>query len=242
MDAFVLFSTFKRHASVLFLGFFLFSLNSMLYSSTFNRNNVIYANYYNRTQSIVYNSNMEMHEDSLNPIRDKNIPPLDPSKVFAEAVSGTFVGVACGFGAMYLTAYLGGDIGAGIISMDIGWILGNQIGVYIIGNLGDETGSLPKTLLYGTASSLGIQALAIGTAVLTKGWNTPIYGFVVLTAPILSSVVSFNMTRRYKVEKHGGDGLINFEDGKICFSNPGIFLHPIYRNELVGIKLVNVNF
>lgn len=253
MKTFILFSAFKRHVSVLFLGFFLFSLNSLLYSSVSNGSNVIASNYYGGSEEIVYRRSMETHKDFMGPIRDKNIPPLNPYRIAGEAVSGAIVGTAgaCGMIILYVNGanknIWGGDISTYMISADMGWILGNQLGVYIVGNLGNETGSLPRTVLYGTAISLGIQALAFGagyyyTSNVTNGpSDTPIFEIIEITAPIMGAVIGFNLTRKYKTGKAGG-GLINLKDGKLSFSTPGVFLHPIDGENLVGVKVMNVNF
>jgi len=257
MKAFVLFSALKTNVRILFLGLFLVFFNFTLYSSTFNKNNVIAANYYEAGENIVYNGNMETHKDSLNTIREKNIPPLDPYRIAGEAVSGAFVGAIGGFGTMYLfqlplfgsvADVYGDDLGWSMISTDIGWILGNQFGAYIVGNLGNETGSLPKTLIYGTAISLGIQVLAFGaeyyyTSHVTDGpSNTPIFGIIEVTAPIIGSVIGFNLTRRYKTACRRGKGLISINNKKLRVNVPGMFLHLLYGDEVVGIRLFNMNF
>ncbi len=216
--------------------------------------NFIGRQYCVENQSVVYNDYKKVNADSMNDTLRDTIPPLSFYRIVEESLGGAFVGAAGAIGTyfIYVTGadhnIWGGDCGWAIISMDIGWVLGNQFGAYIGGNIGEETGSLPKTLIYGTAISLGIQALAFGsqyyyTSNIVDGpSDTPIFGIIEVSAPIIGAVVGFNLTRRYKTVQSKGEGLISINDGKLSFDFPKLFGGSIEQSPLVGVNLVNLKF
>ena len=80
--------------------------------------------------------------------------------------------------------------------MVLGWLVGVPVGVYLVGNTGNETGSFLATL--GGSFILGPIGAAIG----------------------------FNMTRRYKSLPASGNALINFREGQMGLAVPTISFYP----------------
>jgi len=275
MEIFMLFSIFKIKVRALFFVIIVLLWNSVLFPSTINMNDVSTADSVQVNEKVIYKSYGKINSDSLNRIlhsnistvsshkirslfpkkvqKKKNINSLENYRLWGEYLGGSLLGLA----ALYLadmTYSLGvnnniwkDDVsGRELLVCDIGYVIGNQLGVYIIGNIGNKTGSLPKTLIYGTVLSLGIQYLVY------ENWNDtfihdPIANslakdIIEITTPTVIAIMCFNLTRKHKAKQLEESGLINFDDKRICFDVPGVFLHPIYGENLVGVKVMNVNF
>ncbi len=209
---------------------------------------------YAENQSIVNINYEEADKDSIssNKIPGNIIPPLSFYRIAGECVGGFVVGAVGAYGLIILYGMgadkkiWGWDIGVSIILSDIGWILGNELGVYIVGNIGNETGSLLKTFIYGTAISIGIQAIAIGFYCLSmdEGQSNiyTLYESAMMFGPTIGAIIGFNITRKYKKQLGIEDGLINLSNKRICFNVPGVFSHSISGDKVMGIKLINIAF
>jgi len=230
--------------------------NYKLYSSTIgmDRFSDLKFRNYTENQSIVNINYEEANKDSIsdNKIYGNIIPPLSFYRIAGECVGGFVVGAVGAYGLIILYSMgadkniWGGDIGVSIIISDIGWILGNELGVYIVGNIGNETGSLLKTIIYGTAISIGVQAISMGFYYLSmeEGQSNiyTLYESAMMLGPTIGAIIGFNITRKYKKQPGIDDGLINLNNKKICFNVPGVFSHSIYRDKVIGIKLINIPF
>jgi hypothetical protein len=140
-------------------------------------------------------------------------PALDGSRVGGEIavatlllVGGAYVGGRIGYEAALdcPREYEGcGDdalLHGGLPGGAIGGVIGATAGVFVIGNLGDETGSLWATL-----GGSGGGALFATAAILwsSDGGNNQIGTgsvLLLLAAPIAGATIGFNLTRRYDEE------------------------------------------
>ena len=133
-------------------------------------------------------------------------------RVAGEILAGVAGGAVVGGGGGLAMYKLGVDLWdvqlnplpyVGILS---GIALGSSVGVYLIGNIGDETGSFPATLAGGALGALivggGCLWLALSGTPSSDGDPPELAAFpgVVLSfvsAPI-GAYIGFNKTRRYK--------------------------------------------
>lgn len=140
-------------------------------------------------------------------------PPINGMRVVGESLAGTIGGITLGYlagiaGVIAGIELTGGispeadeptvqTVGAmfvgGVIGGSIGYLIGTTAGVYLVGNLGDETGSLKSTFVGSIVGGL----VGFGTFFLSPdpGGLMPIIG------PPIGATIGFNMTRRYKNDK-----------------------------------------
>ncbi|MBM3242650.1 hypothetical protein FJZ31_40840 [Candidatus Poribacteria bacterium] len=115
--------------------------------------------------------------------------------------------------------------------------LGSSIGVYIVGNIGDETGSFLATL---GGSMLGE---VVGFA---ATYTTGAPGLLVmLFGPPIGATIGFNKTRRYKSPPTSETALINLGDGQVSLVVPSIYFRPDPfdgRNLIQNVDLVRMKF
>jgi len=149
-------------------------------------------------------------------------PPLSKWRIACEVGTGAGLGIVYGIGGGAVCSAFGEDLDVLIISLCVGWILGNAHGVYIAGTWGDNIeGSFFKTL--------------IGSAI----------GFLVY--PIIGSTagatIAFNMSRKYKSPPAGVMSLINMEGGQTFLSIPMIYCQGDGRGSLShSIDLLRMKF
>jgi hypothetical protein len=128
---------------------------------------------------------------------------------------------------------LAGFIGA-TLGFAIGYPIGSAIGVYAVGNMGNETGSFMATF----GGSLLGTGLGIGTFPLRIGYLSFLF-------PPLGSMITFNMTRRYKVPPPE-TGFINYRNGSVSFGPPSVYYtqkSEFGKKTLTqNITLLNINF
>jgi len=123
-------------------------------------------------------------------------PPLSVGRIVGEILAGGVGGVVVGFvglvvGINYAFAR---DLPMGKCNPVVGYairigsVLGSTIGVYVVGNIGNETGSFLATL--GGSILGGLVGWSIsGTEA----------GFVALVfGPPIGATLGFNLTRKYK--------------------------------------------
>jgi len=114
---------------------------------------------------------IEVKQDIKDAGSDK--PPFHGGRIIGEIFIGGLAGMIMGLGGLFIAAETNGSTSedSWMSGMFVGWIIGSSIGVYLVGNSDDETGSFLATLLGGT---LFLPIAPIG------------------------ATIGFNMTRRYK--------------------------------------------
>jgi len=161
--------------------------------------------------------------------------PAKPLKVMGEFLSGgagALLGGTIGGGIGYLTTYQGSEPGVlnfnGWEGAGIGYLIaspfGCALGVYIIGNIGEDKGSYPATLggsIVGTLLGLGI----ISSMVKGEGPDEPaVPAFVLLTvAQAAGATVGYNLFRKKKVEVPSG-AMLSLNNGKLSLAFPRVNL------------------
>jgi len=162
--------------------------------------------------------------------------PAKPLKVVGEFLSGgagAVLGGAIGGGiGYYITKQERGD-GAvldfsGLEGAGIGYLIASPfacaLGVYIIGNIGEDKGSYPATLggsIVGTLLGLGI----ISSMVKGEGPDEPaVPAFVLFTvAQAAGATAGFNLFRKKKVEASSG-AMLSLNNGKLSLTFPQVNL------------------
>lgn len=152
-------------------------------------------------------------------------PPSHNGRIVGELLAGGTGGVAVVIAGMQLGALIGSVVGdrdkgayIGFIIGSIGYPLGNAMGVYLVGNLGNETGSFSATLkgsilgtlvgalvggagcLFATADS-EVDPIFITIYTTSELMPIALVGGGLVGAPIGASIgatLKFNKTRRYK--------------------------------------------
>ena len=161
-------------------------------------------------------------------------PPLNTGKVAGELLAGCVLGAAAGMGGAYLGASISildtgrsfGDIIAGAgLGMMAAYPLGCALGVYLVGNLGNETGSFGSALLgaYGGMVVWGGSAIALNKLSPT---SSTVASLAFLVIPPLFATLAFNKSRRYKNPQAVSASLLNFRDGKMDIGFPAIRVLP----------------
>ncbi|MBI1924985.1 hypothetical protein HYR99_12150 [Candidatus Poribacteria bacterium] len=149
-------------------------------------------------------------------------PPQNGVRIGGEILAGGAGGIILGCGGAFIGYGLEilivcepvDDLGlcglrGFIIGGSIGYLLGSSIGVYVVGNSGNETGSFWATL---AGSILGLPL-----------------------API-SATIGFNLTRRYKSPPASGTALINFSEGQMSLAVPTLSFRPDPYVDLMKVR------
>jgi hypothetical protein len=158
----------------------------------------------------------------------------------AGCIGGGALGFAGLMGGMIIGAEegcyeLGCGMGEGLIGLTIGHTLGSAIGVYLVGNIGNETGSFLATL---GGSILG-GGLGL-TFVFLSGELLP---FPLLVCPPIGATIGFNLTRRYKSPPTSETALINVRDSQISLVVPTPYSQPdCFDGITQRVDLVNMSF
>lgn len=128
-------------------------------------------------------------------------PPLSGLRIGGELVvggltgaGGVLVGGAAGY-ALEMSSGCGGEfcgLGGMVIGGWLGMVMTVPVGVYLVGSAGEQTGSLGATY----AGSLLGGLVGVGLAALAH--DAPVSIPLVVVAPIVGSVLGFNLSRRYK--------------------------------------------
>lgn len=176
-----------------------------------------------------------------------NIPPLNRKKIAGEILAGDIGGFIGFVGSFRLGMAVFGEEGwilAAYLAM-VGGPIGASFGVYLVGNLGNETGSFNSTMRGSFAGYVGI----VGLSLLIPLINDEPANFIPYLALTLTSVgatIGFNRTRRYKITTTESEtGLINFRNGRMAFAVPTVSIHPnpflkgdfIHTIDLIKISL-----
>ena len=161
-------------------------------------------------------------------------PPLHVGRILGEILAGGALGFALGFGSASL-----GFVTAGGELEDAGWAwaggslgasIGSTLGVYFIGSIGNETGSIGATFL---GSILGV---GLGWVALLVGEES-ILTYMSFAIPPILACVGFNMTRRYKSKPTSGTALLNFREGQMTLGIPTVYFQP----NTFGRRAINLN-
>lgn len=167
---------------------------------------------------------------------DKSFLYQEPGRLSPGKVTGEFL--LGGTGAL-LGGVIGGSIGyaiaydesegdwfnfSGLYGAIPGYLivsnLGCALGVYLVGNSGDDKGSFGSALggsVAGTLAGFGVTYLLIQTTEHDE-LNLPI--FVLFTASQASgAIIGFNLSRKKKVEVSSG-ALLNLNEGKLSLAFP----------------------
>ena len=125
-----------------------------------------------------------------------------------------------------------------LLTMVAGPSLGSSCGVYLVGNIGNETGSFLRTL----GVSAGVAAIGVLSIF---GGAEP--GFLLLAlGPPIGATIGFNRTRRYDSPPAESEtALINVRDGQMSFAIPRVYFRPdsFGRGNLSqSVDLVQIRF
>ena len=179
-------------------------------------------------------------------------PPLSKKRIFGEILAGGGLGVVgglagglAGLGIGSLLARDEEDIGLIVgffLGASIGYPIGSALGVYIVGDTGDETGSFVATLC-GSLLGASLSYAAILLRILP---GKPLLDYISFFAiPPILACIGFNMTRRYKSKSTSGSALLNFREGQMILGIPTVYFQPntFGRRALnMNISLMNVEF
>jgi len=128
-------------------------------------------------------------------------PTLSPVRITGEIVGGMFAGLAGG--VVVIASIVAVDDKAPSIilgtALATAYALGSTTTVYLIGNIGDQTGSLGATML-GTVMG-GVVGIAGGFlihAVRGDIDHDDLAELFILAVPAVGATIGFNLTRRYE--------------------------------------------
>lgn len=164
-------------------------------------------------------------------------PPLRVRRILGEILAGGALGYALGYGGAYLGAAVTGggeELFAGrlwwgaVLGGSLGASIGSALGVYIIGSIGDETGSFGATFR-GSILGMGL----VWAAILLR---TPL-AYMSIAAPPILACIGFNNTRRYKFSSSLGRALLNFKEGQMTLGIPKVYFQP----DTFGRRALNLN-
>ncbi len=196
---------------------------------------------FSQTESLAYQPlyNSESQIDSPG-YKQKNIIHPKTLKVIGQGLGGTALGFLGAVGGGYLGYFISGRENTG--SMDItyqeliggilGYSLGSSIAVYWIGNTKELKCSFKSTFL---GSTIGAVAGGLGL------W---IIGPFALLLPSVGGIIAFYLSAE-EVVPVNTSALIEFQNAKVQFSSPRIFLTRIddTSNKLrYNLELLRVNF
>ena len=170
-------------------------------------------------------------------------PLLSKKRIFREILAGGGLGVAgglagglAGLGIGYLLRpdeeeYIGPIVGF-FLGASIGYPIGSALGVYLIGDNADETGSFVATLC---GSLLGTSLTC--AAILLRILPSPLSYMFFFAVPPICACIGFNMTRRYKSPPASGSALLNFREGQMTLGIPTVYFQP----DTFGRRAINLN-
>ena len=168
-------------------------------------------------------------------------PPLNAIRIIGEilagevgGIGGAVAGFAVGFvmdhaifvSLLEVTEELEGLGPCMVIGAVAGYTFGIAGGVYLVGSIGNETGSFWAALAGSSVGILGIWAYGIG--------------------PPVGATIAFNLTRRYDSPRtESRTALINFSHGQMSLAVPSVYFrpHPFDAGSLSqSVDLVRVRF
>jgi hypothetical protein len=163
--------------------------------------------------------------------------PVNPGKIAGEIMGGgvaATLGGILGAGLGYAVTYNGNrsewfntsGVPGAVIGYAIASNIGCALGVYLIGNSGNEKGSFSNTLGGSITGSLVggglVYLLYKGNHGESQGSPT-LYYFIAAAAQTTGAVIGFNHSRKKKVEAPTG-ALLNLDDERLSLSFPQVNL------------------
>ena len=129
------------------------------------------------------------------------------------------------------------NTGNNLLVATIGCQIGISFGVFIFGNIGNQTSSFGSTFLGGVLGTL----ISIAIIVLSNDINLFLVSLVLIN-PIIGSVIGFNIKRKYKDKKPDlKTALINVNNNEVVLGLPLISVFPDKR-KTVTINLLTFKF
>ena len=198
-----------------------------------------YIENYDETETQHYVPDVEKEKLVKPSMKNLVKPPTNFGKITVEILGGFGAGTLIGIGGA-LIGYQDMDdhemlsvapVGP-ILGFVIAYPIGATIGVYLVGNTGNETGSFVATLGGGILG--GALGLFLG------------YGIGMIPCAPIGATIGFNATRRYKNLPPPETGFINYRDNRLSLAVPSIYY--TQKNTFEGktitqnITLVKVSF
>ena len=161
-------------------------------------------------------------------------PPLSLIRLAGEFFAGGTLGAVFGYGVSGGSSYY---------IIPYGAALGSSLGVYLVGEIGNETGSFLNTLL---GSTCGVVCfLYTGPDPDYQGSLRASFAIASFTVSTLGAVIGFNVTRKYDAPPESGNALINFRDGQVNLALPAVSVRPNhnYKGDFIhSVDLVKMVF
>jgi hypothetical protein len=143
-------------------------------------------------------------------------PPLNGVRILGEFLGG----VVGGFVGGIIGIYYGWNTGVDFLGF-IGFPVGSALGVYAIGEIGNETGSWWATLggsAVGTVASFVLNSYGLFDNLGNDDFRT--LWMATCSLSTLGSIIGFNLTRKYEVLTTSRNAILNFKSGQITVSIP----------------------
>jgi len=178
-------------------------------------------------------------------------PPLSVLRIAGEILAGTVGGFAGVVGPISVFSSGESEDWGGFFAVlcvvPITYPLGSAIGVYLVGNIGNETGSFLATL-GGSILGFGVVIAGLAGAIAVEERTEDLLGIAIYTtawAPTIGATIGLNLTRRYKSPPAAKTALINLIDGQISLAVPTIYLRPDSFDEgnlIQNVDLMKMSF
>ena len=142
-------------------------------------------------------------------------PPLNRLRIAGEILAGATLCIVallavCGTGIVLFGNFKTGSVGQlealGFLALFVSvfpplYVLGSAVGVYLVGSIGKQKGSLLATLGGSLVGGIVIVILVFtggdGAKSIGTAEKVVIWGFLSLIGPVMAAI-GFNLTRRYK--------------------------------------------
>ena len=161
--------------------------------------------------------------------------PVQPGKIAGEVFVGGGAGLLLGVlgaGLGYAVTYNGNraewfntsGVPGAVVGYAIASNIGCALGVYLIGNSGNEKGSFSATLGGSITGSVVGGGLVFLLYKANHGEGSPApYYFIAAVAQTTGAVIGFNHSRKKKIEAPSG-ALLNLDNGRLSLTFPQVNL------------------
>lgn len=184
---------------------------------------------------VIFRQPVEVRAESAKGFIYAEPDPVRPEKIAGEVFAGggaaLLLGVL-GAGLGYTITYNGNrgewfntsGVPGAVVGYAIASNIGSALGVYLIGNSGNEKGSFSATLGGSITGSLvgGGLVFLLYKANHNEGSSAP-YFFIAAVAQTTGAVIGFNHSRKKKVEAPSG-ALLNLDNGRLSLDFPKVDL------------------